>query len=152
MSNFYAACDLNAEFGRVMLGTLNQGALTISEVRRFQNLPVTDKDSLHWDVPRLYQGILDGLRAIGSYEEAVESVSCDSWAGDYLLFESDSSLITPTYHHADPRATQGMQKVLAKVPKEVIYQETGVWPMPADTLFQSCLSGCVPKAGRPTTG
>jgi rhamnulokinase len=136
MSNFYAACDLNAEFGRVMLGTLNQGALTISEVRRFQNLPVTDKDSLHWDVPRLYQGILDGLRAIGSYEEAVESVSCDSWAGDYLLFESDSSLITPTYHHADPRATQGMQKVLAKVPKEVIYQETGVWPMPADTLFQ----------------
>jgi rhamnulokinase len=136
MSNFYVACDLNAECGRVMLGALNQGALTVSEVRRFQNLPVTDKGSMHWDIPRLYQEILDGLRAIGSYEEAVESVSCDSWPGDYLLFESDSSLITPTYHHADPRAMEGMQKVLAKVSKEAIYQETGVWPMPANTLFQ----------------
>ena len=62
MSNFYVACDLNAECGRVMLGTLNQGALTVSEVRRFQNLPITDKDSLQWNIPELYQEILDGLR------------------------------------------------------------------------------------------
>jgi rhamnulokinase len=136
MINFYVACDLNAECGRVMLGALNQGALTLSEVRRFQNLPIADKDSLQWDIPQLYREVLDGLRAVGTYEEAVESVSCDSWAGDYLLFESDSSLITPIYHHADPRTTEGMQKVLAKVSKEAIYQETGVWPMPTDTLFQ----------------
>ena len=87
MSNFYVACDLNAECGRVVLGTLNQGALTLSEVRRFQNLPVTDKDSLQWDIPRLYQETLDGLRAIGTYEEAVDGISCDSWAADYLLFD-----------------------------------------------------------------
>ena len=29
-----------------------------------------------------------------------------------------------------------MQKVLAKVPPEALYEETGVWPMPANTLFQ----------------
>ena len=136
MSNFYVACDLNAEYGRVMLGALNQGALTVSEVRRFQNLPTSEKESLQWNIPQLYQEILDGLRAVGAYEEAVESVSCDSWAGDYLLFEADSSLITPAYHYADPRAREGMQKVLSKVPPEAIYQETGVWPMPANTLFQ----------------
>jgi rhamnulokinase len=136
MSNFYVACDLNVECGRVMLGTLNQGSLTLSEVRRFQNVPVTDKDSLQWDVPRLYQEILDGLRAIGTYEEAVDSISCDSWAADYVLFESDSSLIAPTYHHSDARSRKGMQKVLSKVPQETIYQETGMWPVPASTLFQ----------------
>lgn len=136
MSNFYVACDLNAEYGRVMLGTLNQGALTVSEVRRFQNLPITEKDSLQWNIPALYQEILDGLSAVGNYEEAIDSISCDSWAGDYLLFGSDSSLITPTYHHSDPRTTEGMQKVLSKISKEEIYQETGVWPMPANTLYQ----------------
>ena len=136
MSNFYVACDLSAEYGRVMLGTLNQGALTVSEVRRFPILPITDKDSLQWNIPELYQQILDGLGAIGNYEESIEGVSCDSWAGDYLLFESDGSLITPAYHHADPRAREGMQKVLTKVPQEAIYQETGVWPMPSNTLSQ----------------
>jgi rhamnulokinase len=136
MSNFYVACDLNAECGRVLLGTLNQGSLTVSEVRRFQNVPITHKDSLQWDIPRLYQETLDGLRAIGTYEEAVDGISCDSWAADYVLFESDSSLITPTYHHSDHRSREGMQKVLAKVPPQVIYEETGVWPVPTSTLFQ----------------
>ena len=136
MSKFYVACDLGAKSGRVMLGTLNQGSLTLSEVRRFQNLPIKEKDSLQWNIPQLYQETLDGLRAVGTYEEAVESVSCDSWAADYLLFEADCSLITPTYHHRDPRTREGMQKVLSLVPKEMLYQETGVCPIPANTLFQ----------------
>jgi rhamnulokinase len=136
MSNFYVACDLNAECGRVVLGILSQGSLSLSEVRRFPNLPIRDKDSLQWNIPELYQETLAGLRAIGNYEEAVDGISCDSWAGDYLLFESDSSLITPTYHSADPRSKEGMQRVLSKVPREAIYEETGVCPMPASTLFQ----------------
>jgi len=136
MSNFYVACDLSAESGRVSLGSLNQGSLTVSEVRRFPNLPVQDKDSLQWNIPYLYQETLDGLRAIGGYEETVDSISFDSWAADYLLFESDSSLITPTYHHSDPRSREGMQKVLSKVSQETLYRETGVCPVPANTLFQ----------------
>jgi len=113
MSKYYVACDLGAESCRVLLGTLNQGALTISEVRRFQNAPITDKDSLQWNIPHLYQEILAGLHAIGAYEEAVDGISCDSWPADYLLFESDSSLITPAYHHRDPRTEDVMQKMLS---------------------------------------
>jgi rhamnulokinase len=80
MSNFFVACDLKAECGRVVLGILNQGALTLSEVRRFENLPIRDKDSLHWNIPQLYEETLTGLRAVGAYEEAVDGISCDSWA------------------------------------------------------------------------
>ena len=136
MSKFYVACDLSAETSRVMLGSLNQGALTLSEVRRFQNLPIKEKDSLHWNIPQLYQEILDGLHAIGAYEEAVDGISCNSWPADYLLFEADSSLITPTYHHQDPRTGNMMPKVLSLVPREALYQETGVIPRLTNTLFQ----------------
>src|ERR1017187_1663887 len=136
MSKFYVACDLGAENGRVMMGTLNQGSLTISEVRRFQNLPIREQDSLQWNIPQLYQETLDGLHAVGTYEEAVESISCDSWPADYLLFEADNSLITPAYHYGDPRTNEGMQKVLSIVARDTIYQETGVCPIPANTLFQ----------------
>jgi rhamnulokinase len=136
MRSFYAACDLGVESGRVMLGTLHQGELTMSEVRRFPNVPVQEKGSLQWDIPQLYHEILAGLCDIGTYEEAVESVSCNSWAADYLLFDSAGALIAPTYHHHDPRTLDGMQKVLSKVPRETIYHETGVQPMPVSTLFQ----------------
>jgi len=119
-----------------MMGTLDKDALVVSEVRRFPNTPVRDKDSLQWDIPRLYQETLDGLRSVGAYEEAVDSISCDSWAGDYLLFEADGSLITPAYHYGDPRTQEGIQKGLSLVPKESLYQETGVQPMLANTFFQ----------------
>ncbi len=136
MSKFYVACDLSADSGRVMLGTLNPDSLNISEVRRFQNLPIRDKDALQWNIPRLYEETLNGLHAVGAYEEAVDGVSCDSWASDYLLFEADDSLITPTYHSRDARSQEGMHRVLKIVPKETIYAETGVCSMPTNTLFQ----------------
>jgi rhamnulokinase len=136
MSNYYVACDLGAESGRVMLGTLHKDKLTMSEIRRFRNQPVQDKEALQWNIPQLYHDLLEGLREIGRYEEPIDSISCDSWAADYMLFESDGSLITPTFHHADPRSEAGMREVFAKVPWETIYSETGVQKTPFHTLFQ----------------
>lgn len=136
MRSFYAACDLGVESGRVMLGTLHDGALTMSEVRCFPNLPIQEKGTLQWNIPQLYQEMLAGLADIGTYEEAIQSVSCDSWGGDYLLFDANSGLITPSFHHADPRLQEGRERVLSRVPLETIYEETGVQHAPGSTLFQ----------------
>ena len=108
----------------------------MSEVRRFANLPLHEKGALQWNIPELYQEILAGLSDIGTYEEAVESISCSSWGGDYLLFDANSALITPTFHHADPRLQEGRDRVLARIPLETIYEETGVQHAPGSTLFQ----------------
>jgi rhamnulokinase len=136
MSKYYVACELGVDNSRVTLGHLESGKLNLSEVRKFKNSPIAEKDGLQWNIPELYDEILDGLRAVSSYEEAIESISCSSWAGDYLLFESDGSLITPALHHADSRTAAEMKKVLSKVPGEHIYAETGVQHMPNNTLFQ----------------
>ena len=136
MRSFYATCNLGVESGRVMLGALDDGALSMSEIRRFPNLPTQEKGVLQWNIPQLYQEIVAGLREIGAYEETVESVSCTSWAGDYLLFNSEGALIAPAFHHADPRMHEGRQKVLKRVPLETIYQETGIQHAQGSTLFQ----------------
>ncbi len=136
MTTYYIACDLGAESGRVMEGTLNGGKLMMSELHRFPNNPIQDKGSLYWDIPQLFQETLVGLRKVAQREDSIAGVSCGSWGVDYLLFESDGSLITPTYHYRDPRGEAGMRKVLAKVPWETIYAETGIQKMPINTLFQ----------------
>jgi rhamnulokinase len=136
MGHYYVAADLCGEVARVMLGTLQKEKLTLSEVRRFPNQPVKEKDSIHWDIPHLYRELLAGLRELSVYEEPVDSISCHSWAADYLLFAPDGSLMTPTFHHSDPRNLVGMNEVLSKVPWETIYDETGVHRLPINTLFQ----------------
>ncbi len=136
MTTYYIACDLGAESGRVILGTLNNGKLLLSDLHRFNNESVKDKDSLYWDIPQLFQEVLIGLRKVAEREDPVASVSCDSWGVDYMLFGADGSLIPPTYHYRDPRSRAGMKEVLAKVPWETIYAETGIQKMPINTLFQ----------------
>jgi len=136
MSNFYVACDLGAESGRVTVGSLNQGKLALSELHRFPNIPIREKDSLYWDIPQLYQELLEGLRKVAVREDPIHSVSCDSWGVDYLLFEPDGSLITPTFHYRDPRSRVGSKEVLSKVNWELIYVETGIQNLPINTLFQ----------------
>jgi rhamnulokinase len=136
MNNHYVACDLASESGRVVFGTLRKDELSLSEVHHFPNEPIEEEGALQWNIPQLYQETIEGLKLIGSYEENIDSISCNSWGSDYLLFGSDGSLITPTYHHGDRRSEDGMKKVFSKVPWETIYAETGVQQMPTNTLFQ----------------
>jgi rhamnulokinase len=136
MGHFYVAGELGAETGRVMLGSLRKEKLTISEVRRFPNQSIKDRDSVHWNIPHLYHELLAGLRELSVYEEPVDSISCHSWAADYLLFAPDGALVTPTFHRSDPRTEVGMEAALAKVSWETIYDETGVHRLPMNTLFQ----------------
>src|SRR5690349_3068395 len=136
MSRFYVACDLGKETGGVFIGTLHKDNLVVSEVRSFANTPVQEKDALCWNIPQLYQELLDALRSVGAYDEPIDAISCTSWAGDYLLFDTDGSLITPAFHYADPRSAAGKKQVLSKITAEALYDETGLQPDPANTLFQ----------------
>lgn len=136
MSRFYVTCELGAEQGRISLGTLHRDGIVLSEVRRFGSSAVQDGESRQWDVPGLFQEILEGLRSVGGTEEPVDGISCHSWGSDYLLLDGEGSLITPTYLQDDPRGTDGMKKVLSAVPAETIYQETGRQTRPGSTLCQ----------------
>ncbi|HVR37388.1 MAG TPA: rhamnulokinase family protein [Methylomirabilota bacterium] len=136
MKSNYLACDLGAESGRLMLGVLNKGKLTLTELNRFPNTPVQVKKELHWDIPSLYQGLLEGLRRAAERDEPIQSISCDSWGLDYLLFDGEGSLITPAYHYRDPRCHDGVKAAFKRVSRETIFQETGIQHMPINTLFQ----------------
>lgn len=136
MDNYYVACELGEERGRVMLGCLHKGKLSVCEIRKFDNAPLRQKESIHWNVPQLYHEVIAGLRGVGAHEEPVESVSCFSWGSDYMLFEADGTLITPTYHGSDPRTEAGVREVFSKLTPEVIYDETGSHAPAHATLFQ----------------
>ena len=136
MSRFYVGCDLGVEVGRMFLGTLHKDNLVMSEVRCFPNTPVREKDTLCWNIPQLYQEVLDGLRSVGAYDEPVDSISCTSWPGVYLLFDADGSLMTPAFHHGDTRTAAGKKEVLSAMSFDAIYDETGLQPEPTSTLFQ----------------
>ena len=59
----FAAVDLGAESGRVVLGRFDGAAMSLEVVHRFANRPVWLPDGLHWNLLGLFADTLDGLRA-----------------------------------------------------------------------------------------
>lgn len=88
-----AAVDLGASSGRVMTGRTDGRVLDLVEVNRFPNGPVRVGGTLHWDVLRLYRGVLDGLRAAGRASGRLDGVGIDSWAVDYGLLDGTGALL-----------------------------------------------------------
>lgn len=136
METLYVACDLGPERGRIALGNLNKGKLRLSDIRRFPNEPTKDGDDLHWDIPSLYQHMIEGLTEVGRSYETVNSIGCSSWGHDYMLFDSSGALISPTFSQPTPRAKASMDDVLSRVTCETIFDETGFQPAVQSTLFQ----------------
>ncbi len=136
METLYVACDLGAERGRIALGNLQNGRLRVSDIRRFSNEPTREGDELLWDIPSLYQHLIEGLTEVGRSYESVNGISCSSWGHDYMLFDSSGSLISPTFAQPTPRARASMDDVLARVTCETIFDETGYPPSVQSTLFQ----------------
>ncbi|MFF5227363.1 rhamnulokinase family protein [Dactylosporangium sp. NPDC000521] len=126
--NRFAAVDLGASSGRVIVGTVGSGTVRLTEVARFANTPVQVQGTLHWDVLGLYQRILDGLRDAGP----VRSVGVDSWAVDYGLLDGDGRLLGNPVHYRDART----DTVVPPIPAAAMYAATGIANQPFNTAFQ----------------
>jgi rhamnulokinase len=137
----YAAVDLGAESGRVMLGRLSADRVELEQVHRFSNRPVRLPDGLHWDVSGLFAQVLEGLARV---EAPLLGVGVDAWGVDYGLLDGDGHLLGLPFHHRDGR-TQGMvERVHARVARTELYSATGIQTMPINTLFQLAADGGSP--------
>jgi rhamnulokinase len=135
MSAGYLAVDLGAESGRVVLGRFDGGRVSLEEVHRFPNTAVGLPDGLHWDVLRFLSEIKDGL-AKSMREEEIEGIGVDSWGVDFGLLDGEGALVSNPYHHRDARTEGMMEEAFGLVPKEEIYQTTGIQFLPINTLYQ----------------
>ena len=78
----YLSLDLGADSGRVILGTLENGKISLEEIHRFYNKAVPVNGSLRWDVVRLFDELKAGLKKVADRGIAVKSLSTDSWGVD----------------------------------------------------------------------
>jgi sugar (pentulose or hexulose) kinase len=150
----YIAVDLGAESGRVMLGTVSDGALSLEEVHRFSNGPVETDGSLRWDFGRLLGEIKTGIgQAARSAGGNVAGIGVDTWGVDFGLLGADGQLIEAPYHYRDSRTNGMMDVAFELMPKRDIYRHTGIQFMQLNSLYQLLAMGvsnspALPRAKR----
>ena len=137
----YIACDLGAESGRVILGTLSGGRLSLEEVHRFPTGPIPAPDGgMHWDIHQIAAEIKTGLtqaaRRLRAEGMSADSVSVDSWGVDYVLVDAACKPLMLPFHYRDPRTDLVFAGATQTASRDQIFAETGIQFMPINTLYQ----------------
>ena len=136
MPTHYLACDLGADSGRLMLGTLADGKIVLEELHRFPNGPVKTSGALHWNIDALIAELKNGLKKAAAKNLPIASISTDSWGVDYVLYDERGLIMQPVWCYRDSRTASGVENAKAKVDWPAIYSETGIQFMAINTIYQ----------------
>ena len=136
----FAAVDLGAESGRVLVGVFDGKKLRLEEAHRFPNVAVraaqNEKSTLHWDVLRLWHDIQTGLAAARQTHGELAGIGVDTWGVDFGLLDESGALLGNPVHYRDARNDGMMEQAFETIPREEIFNRTGLAFMPFNTLFQ----------------
>jgi rhamnulokinase len=131
----FAAVDLGAESGRVVLGRFDGRAMSVEVVHRFANRAVALPDGLHWNLLGLFADTLDGL-ARAAQHGPLDGVGVDAWGVDYALLDGSQRLLGLPFHYRDARTRGMVERVHAVVSREELYAVTGIQTMAINTIYQ----------------
>jgi rhamnulokinase len=132
----YLALDLGAESGRGLLGRFDGDRLEMDEVHRFANGPVRLYDTLHWDLPRLFDEVKAAIRKGAATEGTLDGVGVDTWGVDFGLVGRGDTLLGNPVHYRDARTNGMLEAAFARVSRERIYDITGLQFLPFNTVYQ----------------
>lgn len=129
------AVDFGASSGRVMLGVYDGNRITVQELHRFSNDPVTVNGTMYWDALRLFHEIKQGMVKAKAYG-SVQSIGVDTWGVDFGLLDEKGYLLENPVHYRDGRTEGILEKGFLRIPREHFYEITGVQFMEINTAFQ----------------
>lgn len=133
----HVAIDLGAESGRIIIGTIGKDALHLEEVHRFPTGGLTVCGGLHWNIYRIYEETLIGLKkCVETTKESVVSVGVDSWGVDYTLLSSRGTPVMLPYHYRDKRTNGTEEEIESTVGRKWLYEHTGIQLLIINTLNQ----------------
>jgi len=129
------AFDIGASSGRAMLGSFDGIKISLEEIHRFSNDPVSVNGTLYWDVYRLFYEIRQGI-LIAAAKGEFESIGIDTWGVDFGLLRKDGSLVECPVHYRDARTKNCLPSAFKKIGRGEFYGITGIQFMELNTAFQ----------------
>ena len=109
---YYLAIDIGASSGRHILGKLENGKFELTEIYRFENGVEKRGDKLFWNVDKLFENIVNGLKECKKFGVIPYSVGIDTWGVDYALLDENGNVLdNEVYAYRDSRTLLTMEEV-----------------------------------------
>ena len=132
----YIAFDIGASNGRCMIGSFDGYTLCLDELIRFDNGYVQVMDHYYWNILGLFDHVKSSLRKAGrDHKNDLVSIGVDTWGLDFALLDQHENIIANPFCYRDPQTEGMMELAFKRVPRQEIFQTTGLQFMQINTLF-----------------
>lgn len=131
----FVAIDLGAESGRGILGEFNGEKISIRQLHRFPTHSAGLHSHIYWDVLAIFSEIKK-IISEACKEGEIAGIGVTTWGVDYGLLGASDLLIANPFHYRDRRTDGIPEEVFGIVPREKIFEETGIQFMSLNTLYQ----------------
>ncbi len=138
MNKTFLAIDIGASSGRHFAGykTNDKAGLEFEEIFRFPNGMIERNGHLCWELDRLFENIIQGMKECNKMGMIPTSVGIDTWGVDFVLLDKDDKIIGDTVAYRDSRTSGMIDKVQKIISEEELYERTGIQKQPFNTIYQ----------------
>ena len=136
----YLAFDLGASSGRAILGTIDNGKVTLEEMHRFENGPMSINGGLFWNLLGLFNEMKLGLKKTLEAGANLSAIAIDTWGVDYAFIDKHGFFAGIPHNYRDPRTDDVMPWMFERVPQKKIYELTGIQFITLNSIFQLAAS------------
>lgn len=136
MNTYYLAIDIGASSGRHILGHVEEGKIILQEVYRFENKLISKEQQLCWDIDRLFQEILNGMKRCNELGMIPLSMGIDTWAVDFVLLDQNDQVLGNAVAYRDKRTQKTPQEVYQHISAEKLYERTGIQMQNFNSIYQ----------------
>ena len=116
------AFDYGASSGRAIKGIYDGNRITLKEMHRFSNDPVTINGTMYWDTLRLFHELKQGL-VKAKLDGGLDSLGIDTWGVDFGLIDKCGSLVGNPVHYRDARTAGMIEKSGDFIDKNEFYED-----------------------------
>ncbi len=132
----YVAVDLGASSGRVVVGHVDDGNVSLKVVHRFTVTSRVLSGHQRWTISELFEEVRTGLTKAAGAEGELISLGVDTWGVDYGLIDADGCLLEDPVCYRDRRTEGVVERVLETVPAIELFHLTGVQVLALNTVYQ----------------
>lgn len=128
--------DYGASNGKGVVGAFDGNKLSIYEVNRFKNAPLTLRSGMYWDIMALYRELRNSVIAAKERFHTINSIGIDTWAQDFGIIDAQGNFLGFPHHYRDLRGINGFKEVIKQYSKYELFKNSGMIPSEVCTLSQ----------------
>jgi len=132
----FLAFDIGATSGRGMIGSLTGVKFEIHEIYRFPNTILELHGKYYWNVYQLYDALKECLKTCARQGIVLDSIGIDTWGVDFGYIGKDGALLGLPRSYRDPYTEGAPEEYFKRIPREEVYNKTGIQIMNFNSLFQ----------------